>query len=337
MRKSGAQVAVGIILLLIALTPLRPARGQPASLPSVCEELAFSTEEDWFSQDVVYSDGDLLTVYTDDTGTIRCLICARNADLLADTFDVGVDLGLDAVDVIDADTYLVAFSTELDSSNAGQFTAGDLLVTNGVIIPNQALTGLFQVGYDLGLDAVHFVGAPQAVHAFLGAAQQHSRDDWLRTPNLLVDTLDEFDVDILFSTEGTLGPVTAPKFLDGDLLSARYGSIVAGNAVLMPASAPAGIPSDGVDFGLDAVTSDRLGNVEQLRFSTEILYDGDPGSTDGDVLLYGNGVTHTNKDLVQCFGPRADFLGLDALHLGFGEDEPPDVYLPIILKNFQGR
>ena len=30
-------------------------------------------------------------------------------------------------------------------------------------------------------------------------------------------------IDIWFSTEGTLGPVTAPVFLDGDLLSARNG------------------------------------------------------------------------------------------------------------------
>jgi hypothetical protein len=344
MRTSGAQAAVLILLLLVALTPLRPARGLPASLPSVCEALAFSTEEDFVTTgpeppdgNPVISDGDLLTVYTDHTGAVRCLICARNADLLANTFDVGVDLGLDAVDVIDADAYLVAFSTELDSSNVGQFTAGDLLVTNGAIIPNQALTSLWQVGYDLGLDAVHFVGDRQAVRAFLAEAQQIGRDDWLRNAGLLVDTLEKFDVDILFSTEGTLGPVTSPTFLDGDLLSARNGTIVAGNADLLPPSAPAGLPADGVDFGLDAATTNRQGKVDQIHFSTEILYDGNPSLTDGDVLRYGSGPVRTNKDLVQCFAPRADFLGLDALHQKFGEDEYHDVFLPVIFRNSQGR
>lgn len=66
------------------------------------------------------------------------------------------DLGLDAADVVNASTSLVAFSTELDSPNAGQFTAGDLLATNGTIIPNIALTDPFTVGYDIGLDSVHF-------------------------------------------------------------------------------------------------------------------------------------------------------------------------------------
>ena len=66
-----------------------------------------------------------------------------------------------AADVIDAASFWVAFSTELDSPNVGQFTAGDLLIIHGsvtTVIPNAVLLNPFQVGYDIGLDGVHFVG-----------------------------------------------------------------------------------------------------------------------------------------------------------------------------------
>jgi len=121
-----------------------------------CVDLAFSTEEDFLSRDILISDGDLLGIVHDATGP-QCGICARNGDLLAN-FDISDDIGLDAADVINADAFLVAFSTELDSPNnalpAIQFTAGDLLATNGTRIPNMALTYRFQVPYDIGLDAL---------------------------------------------------------------------------------------------------------------------------------------------------------------------------------------
>ena len=284
-----------------------------------CREFSFSTEEDFVTHgpeppdgNPIISDGDLLGP--------NCVVCARNYDLLHETFDVTQDLGLDAADVIDVENYLVAFSTELDSPNLGQFTAGDLLVTNGVIIPNVALLYKFDLPQaDLGLDALHFVGDLQDITAFLVEIQQHSRDYWLKNPSVLSQVLNRHGVDIWFSTEGTAPPVEQPAFLDGDLLSALNGTIVAANAVLLPSSVPAGIPNRGVDFGLDAFAS-RTRDFETVRersfFSTEILYEGDPNFTDGDILRFGNGVVHTNEDLVGCFEPKASFLGLDALSVG---------------------
>lgn len=315
MRKIITRLAAGTVLLLVALMPLGPVSGQPVLLPLECKDLAFSTEEDFVSGETIISDGDLLTV----TPAGACIICARNADLLLETFDVPYDLGLDAVDVIGAgDATLVAFSTELDSPNnvpgSIQFTAGDLLVTNGVVIPNRALTHLFGVPYDIGLDAVHFVGEPPAnIAAFLKAATQYSRDDWLQDPNLLPDMLSEFVVGIWYSTEGTWAPPGALGFLDGDLLSVRT-PIIAPHADLLPPSVPAGIPDRGVDFGLDAVTADRYGNWRIVQFSTELLFDGRVSFTDGDVLLATDGIVHTNPDLLACFEPKAESLGLDALH-----------------------
>ena len=325
MCKLVTRVAVGTLLILIALVPLGPVSGRPLSLPSACEELAFSTEEEFLSQSYeppdanpVLSDGDLLTVGVDDSGAVVCMLCARNAELL-EVFEVLYDLGLDAADVISAELSLVAFSTELDSPPGASylFTAGDLLATNGTIIPNQALTHRFQIRYDIGLDSLHFVGDPDAILAFLDAAAQYKREDWLNPadPDLLGRLLEEFGVDIWFSTEGTLDSPLALVFLDGDLLSARDAVIVAKNADLLDPSVPAGLPSDGVDFGLDAATSTREAYREQIHFSTEILYEGEVSFTDGDVLKYGNGVVLTNLDLIGCFKPQADFLGLDALHM----------------------
>jgi len=283
-----------------------------------CREFAFSTEEDFKTQgplpldgNPIISDGDLLGP--------QCAVCARNADLMPVQWEISGDLGLDAADVIDVDTYLVAFSTELDSQpwSPVQFTAGDLLATNGVVIPNQALTGpMWKVPYDIGLDAIHFVGEPPTnIAAFLGAAEQYRRDDWLQNPELLPNMLSEFVVDIWYSTEGTWSPAEGNGFLDGDLLSVRSG-MIAGNADLLPASVPAGIPVRGVDFGLDGATADRYGRKERVHFSTEILYDGEPSFTDGDVLRFDNGVVATNYDLIRCFEPRVKELGLDALSVG---------------------
>jgi hypothetical protein len=111
--------------------------------------------------------------------------------------------------------------------------------------------------------------------------------------------------------------VTQPGFLDGDLLSARSNVPVSTQDLILPVDVMAGIPNRGVDFGLDAVTARRVGEVDRLlaevHFSTEILHRGERAFTDGDVLRHGNGVVMTNQDLIGCFQPAADFLGLDAL------------------------
>jgi len=342
MHKLITRAAAGLLLALIALMPLAPASGQTIQLPLVCQRFAFSTEEDFVTYGLeppdgipIISDGDLLSVGPDASGAVRCLICARNADLVAQTFDVRFDLGLDAADVIDAEAFLVAFSTELNSPNLGQFTAGDLLITNGAIVPNQALTAKWQVGYDLGLDAVHLVGDQDNIRAFVDDAAQVSRDKWLANPGLLGEYLSRHGVDIWFSTEGTLGPVDQPTFLDGDLLSALTGTIVAGNDVLLSPGVPAGIPVRGVDFGLDAVTADRAGTRASVRYSTEILHNGQVSFNDGDVLLIGNGVVTLHQDLIKCFEPRARFVGLDALHAPVPVLPGVHTYLPIVPLNYR--
>ena len=332
MRKLITRMVAGLLLTLIILVPLGPAIGQVPSLPEACRELAFSTEEDFVTQgpeppdgNPIISDGDLLGP--------NCVVCARNLDLVGD-FDVGYDLGLDAVDIVDVEGYLVAFSTELDSPNVGQFTAGDMLVTNGLIIPNVALTHLFGMGYDIGLDGLQFIGDTDSVIAFLDAAGKLPQDDWSTNPGNLAEMLNQYGIDLWFSIEGTWTPPTgASSLLDGDLLSAGSGTIVAGNGDLLPASVPAGIPTRGVDLGLDAVSGNREGNKEQVVFSTEILYEGEVSFTDGDVLQYNNGVVMANEDLVQCFEPMALFLGLDALH-GAPEAFVRKLYLPLVLKVF---
>ena len=169
-----------LVLILVGLMPgFAQAQVGDAAL-SYCEDLAFSTEEDFVTQgpeppdgSPIISDGDLL-------GT-GCAVCARSADLLG-KLDVMLDLGLDAVDIIDVEAYLVAFSTELGYTSP-LFTAGDLLVTNGAIIPNVAL--LNQTGVnpnlDLGLDAVHFKGSKTQIMAFLACVKTFSS---LSNPNI---------------------------------------------------------------------------------------------------------------------------------------------------------
>ena len=284
-----------------------------------CKGLLFSTEEDFVTQgpkpsdgNPIISDGDLLYRNIPGPGVG---ICARNRDLLK-KFQVRVDLGLDAVDVIAANRITIAFSTELDDPR-GQFTAGDLLTTDGAIIPNQALLALFQLPMkeNLGLDAVQLIGREEAIIKAFTIIKEKGRDHWVENPKELVSVLEEYKVDIWFSTSGTGFSPSQPSFLDGDLLSARTGIIVAANSLLLPPSVPAGIPSRGVDFGLDAVTADRKGERESIHYSTEILYQGKPSFTDGDVLRIQNGIIFQHEQLVIPFEPRARFLGLDALHL----------------------
>jgi hypothetical protein len=296
-----------------------------------CGRGAFSTEEDFmmtkgepYDGNPYISDGDLLS----QSGQV----CARNADLLVNFNPAGVaaaDLGLDAVDVLNLPGRLVAFSTELDDI-FGKFTAGDLLFTSGGVIPNQALLWPFGIRYDIGLDAVHFVGADDAIFEFAKWAAEVGPEGLLQ--GQLQERLKRHGLDIWFSVEGTARNVENGPLLDGDLLSAATGQWVARNGQLLPNAVPAGLPSRGVDFGLDAVGTWRKPVSDEpvlgIFFSTEILFrsekDTIPSFTDGDILRGGNGVVALNEDLIAAFAPRVDFLGLDALWLWFGPEEPPD-------------
>lgn len=332
-RKIIPRLALGVILTLFTLMSGIPnVEGRSLQQISECRQVAFSISEDFLTQGPVPPDGNPVISDGDLLGA-NCHICARNAQLLL-IFQVPFDLGLDAVDILSFEDELVAFSTELNSPNVGQFSAGDLLMTNGIVIPNVALTHAFApIGYDLGLDALHFVGQEASILEFVDLASQYARQDWLNNPGMLAGLLEEFRIDIWFSTEGTWTPAVAAGFLDGDLLSAGRGVIVAPNKDLLPPSVPAGIPDRGVDFGLDAATTDRLGNLFNLHYSTEILYSNDVNFTDGDALRYGNGVAFYNIDFTGCFEPKARMLGLDALYMS--ELENP-TYLPLIMNTRQG-
>ena len=323
MQKWNRVAVLVLTLSMILLVMPGQVKSQVESDMKFCRELAFSTEEDFVGADTVISDGDLLGILAGEPTV--CGICARNIELLQN-FDLQeVDLGLDAADVIVTETepWPVAFSTELDSPNNApgiiQFTAGDLLFTNGVVIPNMALTAYWEVPYDIGLDAVHFVGEPAQITAFLAEATRYERGDWLQNREMLPGMLSQHAIDIWYSTEGTW-TTTEAGFLDGDLLSVLVGMVM-GNDALLPPSVPAGIPSRGVDFGLDAATANREAmQGSDVHFSTEILFDGELSFTDGAVLQAGGGVVVKNYDLIGCFGPRVRELGLDALSVTMPEE-----------------
>jgi hypothetical protein len=320
MKRHILTLTVLTLLLLTMVGP--PSAGQQPTFPlQDCARGCFSTEEDFVTQgpepydgNPIISDGDLLSL----TGQV----CARNPDLLRAFYPDGrvpADLGLDAVDVLDIETKLVAFSTELDDPR-GRFTAGDLLFTNGGIVPNRALVDPFGITYDIGLDAVHFLGAKSQILSFAALVVQIEPEGW--TQDKLKQELERYQIDIWFSTEGTHKPVGAAMILDGDLLSAK-GTVVRTQANLFPPDVPAGLPQRGVDFGLDAVTSAMLvGRVPPIYFSSEILYRSRMTPfTDGDILKAGNGVVARNEELVKPFEPLADFLGLDALDLLIDEEQ----------------
>lgn len=335
MKKQFALVIAAIMLFslltMMSVMSKEADMKMPDSLEKadICRQVYFSTEEEFITRgpkppdgNNIISDGDLLGQ--------GCKVFLRNRELLQ-RFEVKIDLGLDAADVIDKKAKLVAFSTELDNPG-GKFTAGDLLATNGAIIPNLALLYKFEIAKaDLGLDAVQFIGDLDHISNFLDYAAGKSRDEWLKNPGLLAGMLKEYEIDIWFSTEGT-GPATMVKesrFLDGDLLSARKGIIVAKNADLLPTSVPAGIPDRGLDFGLDAVSAGRSGETERIYYSTEILFEGKTSFTDGDVLRIGTGyVLCTNEDLVNCFERKVNFLGLDALSIERKGELPEKEELP---------
>ena len=289
---------------------VRPRDGVDGTLVA-CREGGYSVEEDFMMQgnepadgNPYISDGDLLS--------FNGQVCARNADLLRQ-FDVPYDLGLDAVDIIGIEPGLVAFSTELDSP-FGSFTAGDLLFTNGGSIPNAMLTTRFQIPYDIGLDSVHLVGEPERIREFANFILDFN--DW--EPGVLQELLEEFDIDIWYSIEGTWQFTQEDLILDGDLLSARLGIVVLSQPQLINPPAPAGIP-EGVDFGLDGATTTRQGDREVLLFSTEIMMLGEPNFTDGDALRVGGAVATPFYQFAAPFNASVRFLGLDAIHRTYRE------------------
>jgi hypothetical protein len=319
-----------LLLGSLLLIPTARADDQAFSNLPACKDLGFSTEEDFYTQgpapedgNRIISDGDLLSpAHT---------VCARNRELLA-KWDLATDLGLDAVDIVNVEPGLVAFSTELDDPG-GRFTAGDLLATNGAAIPNTVLITKFQISRDMGLDGLQFIGSVQGITDFLNRAAEITRAQWLANPGLLYQLLQTFKIDIWISLESSQwqGAVGAP-ILDGDLLSVADGTVVVHQADLLPLAVPAGLPARGVDFGLDAVAASRNGDIRTLRFSTEILNRKEPAFTDGDVLKKGDGVETPNAALVGPFEPKAKFLGLDALHINFATYTRFD-YLPSILRD----
>lgn len=287
-----------------------------------CKGLLFSTSEDFLNRgpglpdgNQLVSDGDLLA--WDVSAGVR--LCLRNAELIR-SFDIArVDLGLDAVWALDEKRSVIAFSTELDSPNTGQFGAGDLLFTTGGVIPNAALLAAFDVprDLDLGLDAVALVGDRRAIRRLIEMA---GNGRFREAPDSLPGVLKELNADIWFSTEGTPPKVEQPLFIDGDLLSARMGVIVRSHSSLLPAL-PSGIPLRGADFGLDAFTPGRdpIENVPIELLSTEIIGKARVAFTDGDVLQPGPSIYLKNFDVLKGFEPVTRDLGLDALHDDQGE------------------
>jgi hypothetical protein len=310
---------VSILFILVG-----PVFAQEQEMPE--RGVYFSTEEDFIplieppDGNPIISDGDLLH----SSGQVYM----RNFQLLA-KFKVEYDLGLDAADVLNAIDRIVAFSTELDHPD-GAFTAGDLLTTTGAVIPNAGLLAAFDINpeLDLGLDAVQFVGGEDRIIKFLDIVRERGRQYWLEDPGRVPGYLREYDIDIWFSTEGTAPYPQKPRFLDGDLLSAATGNIVLSNHDALPITVPAGIQERGVDFGMDAVTcqvredQEKQELRENIFYSTEILFEGQPLFTDGDVLRAGNGVAMINDDLIRGFRPKTDFLGLDALSVKIAAPKP---------------
>jgi hypothetical protein len=324
-RHRTIQTGVIVFLVLLQSTWIY-AQDLPKEIPK--DKIYFSTEEEFITQgptppdgNTVISDGDLLTA----VGSVYM----RNAELVAKFFDTSdeqkftrFDYGLDAADVIIEQEQVVAFSTELDHP-LEKFTEGDLLISTGTVIPNQALLIKFEIPYDtnMGLDAVHFIGEPESIVDFIRQTEGTPRDEWLEKPGMLIEILESFQVDIWISTEGT-SPYTQLGFLDGDLLSVVGGSIVISNHDALPPSIPAGIPDRGVDFGMDAFTQALADEQTDRRimdlFSTEIDEFSMP-FTDGEVIQIGNGVIMKNIDLINAFEPVTDNLGLDALAIPVDE------------------
>ena len=202
----------------------------------------------------------------------------------------------------------------------GSFGAGDVLFTTGGVIPNGALLFPFGVRPDVGLDEVKLMGDPERIRRFAEAVRG-------TPPEKLVDgglqqLLRELNIDLWFSIEGTAEGREGLLLTDGDILAAS-GVVVRRNPDLFVASIPAGVPTRGVDMGVDAFAVARdlvrqTGEVPRrfpILFSTEILYQDRPPFSDGDVLQLGGGIAIPHQTLTKPFFPATPFLGLDALYL----------------------
>ena len=141
-----------------------------------CAGGGFSTEEDFMARDIKPFDGNLY-ISDGDLLSFDGQVCMRNHDLTAAWFAArGPDLGLDALDVLDAanlERPVIAFSTEVDDVS-GRFTAGDLLFTPGYIIPNIA-SSPFNIRWDIGLDGVQFTGDLANIMKFVSVLPNHPR------------------------------------------------------------------------------------------------------------------------------------------------------------------
>ena len=323
---AGALFAFGLLV--------EPAGAQQP--PGQEREIFFSVEEEFvgFQLDVanpIVSDGDLLAAGFPALG--GCRIVARNAQLLQALNGGEFDLGLDAAVVLDPteDALLVAFSTSLDDFQ-GLFTAGDLLVTNNAIITNAVLLANFPnvpPELDVGLDALHCRGDPEACRIFFEAFEGQRID--IEDAAQFFGLLEESGIDILFSTEGS-APFPDLGFKDGDLLSV-LGGIVIPNSALFAVQSGHNPDPDAVDYGLDAFTLGRvtIGHISPFAarltaaaagpvdipvplYSSEIVSIDE--FTDGDMLRAAASVAALNNQLIFCFGPRARDMGLDALHFG---------------------
>jgi len=339
MKHNISRLMTLALLVILSFIPATQTLGQRQSPLEGCLEIGFSTEEDFLTRGPLPADGNPIISDGDLLGR-NGRICARNRDLVHAAFDVDQDMGLDAADVISIDQELVVFSTELDSPH-GNFKAGDLLTNHGAVVPNQVLLAAFGQHPDMGLDAAHFIGETDAIRRFLGIALQQGRDYWLRNPQAFANYLKEYSIDLWFSIEGTLERPGATMVLDGDLLSAANGTVVFRNGDWLAAAIPAGLPSRGVDFGLDAFGAGCRGKRTSARFSTEILYrHQDPALTftDGTVLGFGGGIIEKNWDLIAGFEPATRMMGLDALTYPGLRDEcvqfSESDYLPMLMRLF---
>lgn len=333
--KNHKLLQVSLMIGMMSLAVLCPlnASAQPDTFwPhwNLCQDGVFSTEEDFVSltmapcdENPYVSDGDLISVNSQG-------LCLRNADLLRRfegdaILESGIDLGLDAVDILDFYQYVVAFSTEIDHPD-GRFTAGDLLIVSdapseypisGIIIPNAALLHAFRLkdAPNLGLDALHFVGDPSDIIRIV--EYELPPEKWL--DGELQRILDEdLKIDIWFSIEGTwpspLNSSADPYILDGDLLSAKTGSIIHAQSDLLGFTGWADIRKNGIDFGLDAFAGSRDPNPEGTgAFSTEIQSSLGGKFTAGDIILFDGTIYKTNAQLIGVL--FEGYVGLDALWL----------------------
>ena len=342
----GIGLVAVVALSLLTWSPLRAAAPQAQGPLGACAEAAFSTEQRFLSHGPAQPDGNPV-VSGGDLLSPRGVVCLRNRELLAAFMPAGVpplgDLGLDAADIIQLDPPLVVFSTEIDDP-LGRFSEGDLLTTDRASIPNAALLRPFGVNYNVGLDEVKLIGQTRDILAFLEFAKGQTPQTWPQVS--LPEVLRRYKVDIWFSIEQTVHESEKGRLLDGDILSAANVAVVLSQDSLLAAPIPGGIPTQGVDFGLDAFAVRCDGERDTVRFSTEVVYQDDPALafTDGDLLKLGGAVLMRNKDLVQAFEPPANDLGLDAVAFypdrracGQENGGPFLNFLPLILKQFTQR